>query len=237
MGIVAPDLKGNRLRVFQPIAARDLLARAADDLMKDGLVLPELSGANAQHQITLRIKLKPVRAGDPQANRAGIGAGGDNKIILQFLLVAVIDQINTRINLRDANPVKGWNLRSPARRVIAQEVVNFAGQRVQAGHGGLRIAPNELEREGPDFGLAVAAALSGAITPAGLGLGRRRSDDHFGGAEQESSAPAVRNELGGRGRLAAVGLEEKRQTGQRRLGGGCRSRAGRARPGGERQDQ
>jgi hypothetical protein len=43
-------------------------------------------------------------------------------------------------------------------------------------------------------------------------LGRSLKDDHFGGTEQHSSAPAVRNELGWRGRLAAVGLKEQRQT-------------------------
>ena len=130
MGIIAPDLKGNRLRVFQPIAASDFFARAADDLMQDGLVLPELGGANAQHQITLRVKLKPVRAGDPHANRAGIGARGDNEIVFQLLLVAVIDQVNTWINLCDTNPVEGWNLGTPACRVIAQDVVNVAGERI-----------------------------------------------------------------------------------------------------------
>jgi hypothetical protein len=73
--------------------------------------------------------------------------------------------------------------------------------------------------------------------PAGQGLGCRLKDDHFGGTQQDSSAPAVRNELGWRKRLAAVGLEEQRQTGQRRTGGGCCSCAWRGRPGGERQDQ
>jgi hypothetical protein len=74
----------------------------------------------------------------------------------------------------------------------------------------LGIAPNELEGEGPDFGLAVPAALSGAIMQAGQGLGCRLKDDHFGGTHQDSSAPAMRNELGWRRRLAAVGLEEQR---------------------------
>ena len=237
MGIVAPDLKSNRLRVFQPIAARDLLAHATDDLMKDGLVLPELSGANAQHQITLRIKLNPVRAGHAQGNRAGVGAGGDGEIVLQFSFVAVIDQINTRINLRDANPVKGRNLRSPVRRVIAQDVVYLAGQGVQAGHGGLGIAPNEVEGEGPDFGLAVAAARSGATTQTGRGLGRGQADDHLGGAEQECSAAAAGKKLGWRRRLAAVGLEEKRQAGQRRMGGGCGSLRSASPPRRRAQDQ
>ena len=49
VGIVTPDLEGDRLRVFQPVTARDLPALTPDDLVKDRFALPQLSRANAQH--------------------------------------------------------------------------------------------------------------------------------------------------------------------------------------------
>jgi len=76
----------------------------------------------------------------------------------------------------------------------------------------------------------------GTRTPPGQGLGRSLQDDHFGGTQQDCSAPAVRNELGRRRSLTAVGLEEKRPIGHRRMSGGCCCRTWRAHRGGQHQD-
>ncbi len=75
----------------------------------------------------------------------GIRSGCQNKIILQFPLVAVIDEIHTWIDIPVQNPGIGRNVGKPLVGIISKEIVRLARKFVQAHNLWMRGCACEME--------------------------------------------------------------------------------------------
>ncbi len=145
--IVRRDFKPHRLRVGQPIAARDFLTNALNILIDQGLGLPNLIRTQAQNQVALWVQGHLVRTSESNGDHGRVHAGTNHKIVFQVLLVAVVDQTDARIKVRHAHARKRRHARPPAGRVVAEQIIHAAGQFVFAGGAGRCIRPHELEPE------------------------------------------------------------------------------------------
>src|SRR5262249_61815503 len=62
------------------------------------------------------------------ADVAWIGGGGDLEVVRQLAATGVIDEIHARVDPRVPDAAEGRNTGSPARRVVALDVADGAGQ-------------------------------------------------------------------------------------------------------------
>ena len=59
------------------------------------------------------------------------GACSDDQIVFQRAMIAVVDQVNSGIDLFVGNPGIGWQIGAPACGVVTEKVVDRSGQAVQ----------------------------------------------------------------------------------------------------------
>ena len=101
-------------------------------LIGDGLVKADFLLADAHYEVAgWRVDAESASAAEVQANGAGVDAGRDHKVIFQLALVSVVDQVNPG---EDGGVLKfgvGRNVLYPLRRIVAAEVIVFAGKLVQ----------------------------------------------------------------------------------------------------------
>lgn len=64
---------------------------------------------------------------EAQCDLIGIGAGSDVEVVFELLLIAVIDEINTRIDALVFNARVLWNAGAPFRWLVSDEVIALAG--------------------------------------------------------------------------------------------------------------
>ncbi len=89
-----------------------------------------------------------LRSGEVEADGFGVGVGGDDEVELQLALVAVIDEIDAGVDGFVANLAEGGDVAVPLRGVLADEVVDVAGEAVF------------LDKMGPGFaGFGLAASV------------------------------------------------------------------------------
>ena len=96
--------------------------RSAFSLVNDRLVKMNLAGCIAQQQIAAGVKaqvLPRLQRGrfNLKSNGARIGARIDYKIVFELLLIAVIDHINARVQIRIPHFSERRHIRSPTRRI------------------------------------------------------------------------------------------------------------------------
>src|SRR6266852_2475078 len=71
---------------------------------------------------------------DFQRDSTRVSAGSNNKVVFELTLVAVIDQVNSGIDVLVPHLGVRGNIRSPLLGIIADEVVGNAGQFTLAHH-------------------------------------------------------------------------------------------------------
>ena len=155
-----------------------------------------------QDRIALRVDAG-ARAIDPPGDAAGVGAGGDDKVVLQLALIAVEDQIHAGVDLGILDLAIRRNARAPVLRIVTDEVTHYAGLRGQPYRAGLGICPDQAHAEGVDGrGLGWLSGRRGRwrLLPLEVQDGLARS-------EEERVAGTAREELNRGGRLPLVGLE------------------------------
>src|SRR5579872_2120061 len=83
-----------------------------------------------------------------QPDRVRVGARRDHKIVLQLsALIAVVDKIDARVDVIELYPAKRGYVRPPLARVVADEIIALAWQRIEASRGRARIRAGEFHRE------------------------------------------------------------------------------------------
>src|SRR2546426_12791477 len=65
---------------------------------------------------------------ESDADCARVGFWGDHEIVFHSAMIAVIIQINPRINPRQPHPSIGGNVATPARGVATKEIICLAGK-------------------------------------------------------------------------------------------------------------
>src|SRR5437867_137975 len=92
--IIGSDPKSRGLRALQHIAASDFPPPILQVLVDLGPVLADRPDGRVQYEIALRIYLQPIGSLEAECDLRGVRAGGYDEVILQFTVVAVVDQIN-----------------------------------------------------------------------------------------------------------------------------------------------
>ena len=90
-----------------------------------------------------------VRAVETNRNDVGIRRRRDGEIVFELLLIAVVGQIDARINFSDAHLGKCPHAGLPARRIVANQVIDFAGQFLRAGNLRPPVRAHELHPHRP----------------------------------------------------------------------------------------
>ena len=95
----------------------------------------------------------------------------DDEVVLQFPVVAVVDQVDTRINALAANALIVRNVRVPLLRAVANEVVGLRGQAAFADDPRVAVPTNEpliaklTSRPGSGAMPAVSVADNDVVPP------------------------------------------------------------------------
>ena len=88
------DFDGRALAVFE-------------SLIGDGPVLDELACGGIEDEVTLRIEARFSAVFKGEGDARGVGVGGDDEVVFELLGVAVVVDINARVELRDVQAAVG----------------------------------------------------------------------------------------------------------------------------------
>src|SRR5208283_5936388 len=93
-------------------------------LVDDRTLEMEFTAAGREHQVAVGVELNLGGALDGELYTAGIGSGRDGEVVLQLPVVAVIDQIDARVDTLIAHLRIGRNIPMPLRPIVPDKVVH-----------------------------------------------------------------------------------------------------------------
>src|ERR1039458_301955 len=194
--------------------AFDVVLRVSIHLVQNWLLEAGRTVGRTENQIALRVDAG-AGAVDAPGDAAGVGAGGDDKVVLQLALTTVKDQIHAGVDLGIVDLAISLDAGAPVLGVVTDEVAHYAGLRVQSYHGGLGICADQGHAQGVD---------GGAVGCLRRWLGRCRLlplqvQDDLARSEEERVAGTAREELNVGCRLPLVGLETQWHAHELRLPG------------------
>ncbi len=200
----------------------DLPPDAIDLLVNQQRRFHQLSSSSLNHQRPILSHRKALCPFVAQPNLAGVRTGRDDKLTLELPIRAAIDQVNTGIEVSINDALVGRQVALPLGRVVAQEKVGSAGQRVQAFNRGSGIGPVEGET---NHGFWIEERIDSLFSPPLLcppapllrDWGRQRENYLFR-AEEQAAAKAVNMEFDCRIGLALIGDKAQRKPRQGGLG-------------------
>ena len=95
-------------------------------------------------QVAISIHFRSAGAAQLKPDPAGIGAWVDDKVVFQLALAAVVNEINSRIDLFILHLGIGRKVAMPPFRIIADEVIDLAAQFFSTGYFRFRIGVDQL---------------------------------------------------------------------------------------------
>ncbi len=90
----------------------------------------------------------PIDPVEGQANRPPVGSGGDHEVVLESPLVAVVDDVDSRVCLGVCDPTEGGDAGAPRRWRIAVVVVDLPGRPGRHGRHGTGTPQRQGHRGG-----------------------------------------------------------------------------------------
>src|SRR5256885_16435778 len=169
------SLEADPIDAFAYVAAGDFAPDSVYVLVDDRLVLTYVSSGRVQHELAPRFDLEFVRAPETEHDLFRIRTRCDDEVVFQLALVAVVEEVDTRIDVLVLDLRIGRHVSAPLRRILADEVVRFAGELVKPAHRRLGRSTHEVhaQRDGLHWCLRIA-------------LLRRRSEERRVGKECRS---------------------------------------------------
>ena len=143
MGVIGGDAEADATRAFEHVATRNLPAGALDLLVDDGLPLADHAGGRVQHEVALGIHLELVGSMEAEPDPLGIGARTDDEIVFELALVAVVDQVDPRVDVLVSHLRVRRDIGPPVRGIAADEVVGLAWKLLCPHHGWLGVGTDE----------------------------------------------------------------------------------------------
>src|SRR5205814_621405 len=98
-GIIRAHREAHPVPTGQDEAALNRLTLAIDLLIYRRTGLPKVAGGGAQEQVTLHIERHAVNRIESERDRARASAWGDDEVVLQPVVLAVVRQIDTWIHV------------------------------------------------------------------------------------------------------------------------------------------
>ena len=134
--VIGGDLKAHAMRVLEHVAALDLCPDAVNLLVDDWHSLVNGASGRVQHELALSVDLQALRALEAEHDPFRVRPGGNDEVVLQLALIAVVDEIDTGIDRAVVDLGIGRDVGAPLRR-LADQVVCFSRQLVEPAHEGL----------------------------------------------------------------------------------------------------
>ena len=131
------NLESDVRRILQNIRAPHRNSLPVGFLVNDRTLETEFTAAGLQNQIAFSVRFDLAGTFDFELNQSRIGSRGDREVVLQLLMVSVVDQINSRIQILVADSPVGWYFRMPIRRIVADEIIHSAELSPLTHNGGI----------------------------------------------------------------------------------------------------
>src|SRR6266480_294260 len=103
----------------------DLMSLSFNILVHERLRLSDLTFIHRQNEIASPINAYPIHAFKGKIDYSWVHAWRNNEIILDLLLVAIVNQIHTGVDILILDFTVGRYIRMPFLRIIADEVIIF----------------------------------------------------------------------------------------------------------------
>ncbi len=97
-----------------------------------------------QYHIAVDVCFEFVRTLETKRDGHRVGTRGYHKVVFQLPLVAVVDQVNARIELFVSHLGISVDICDPLLWIVADEVVVIAGEFIDPRHRGRGVGANEL---------------------------------------------------------------------------------------------
>ena len=184
-------------------ASADGLTLAIHVLVNRGLVPAHFAHRSLQAQAAVSSHGNAIDATNLETNLSGIGPGANRKVIFKLALLAVIDQVDSRVDGTILHVRECRHVAHPAAGIVAAEVVALAGQRLAGRDAGARGSPFELHMD----------RRTGSGIPSST-----QSENRFVRSQKEAVTRSM-SDVGSSGiRLPPVGLKSDGQFGGDRRG-------------------
>src|SRR5207249_3791601 len=149
-GVIRGQPEFHLVRTSEDIAAGHLLLPAPPLLVEAGPMEADLLAFSAQHKVAASIQFKCASALEAEANSLGISAWRHYKVVLQLCLVAVVDQVDARIDALVSYLGVGSDPGAPVPGIASDKIVGSAGQTVETRDPGTSIGAHQLHiHQGP----------------------------------------------------------------------------------------
>ena len=142
--IVLAQREANRVLRQHRELPDNRLAQAVLHLIDDRLLKRDFSICRGDRQVAIGVQFEFLRPRKLKPDGLRICPRRNDEVVLQLPLVAVIDQIDARVDGGVLYPGKGWHAAVPFGRVVADEVVGCAGEPIQTGHLYSAIGPGQI---------------------------------------------------------------------------------------------
>jgi hypothetical protein len=86
-------------------------------------MLTQFAARDGNHEVAGRVNVQFLRAVDDELHVVGIAPGGDNEIIFKVALVAVVNDVDGRVNVAGPYPGELLNSSPPRSWVFSEKVV------------------------------------------------------------------------------------------------------------------
>src|SRR5690348_8467363 len=139
MSIITGQFEAYGMGVLERITAGYPPPHTTDVLVNDRLVFDYLAAGKADNQVAVSIEPQPFGAAETEFNLPWVGTRREHEVILQFALVAIVNQVHAGIDLLILHFAKGRNIAPPPGRILADKVIGFACQFIDSTHLGIAI--------------------------------------------------------------------------------------------------
>jgi len=112
-------------------------------LIDRGSLLAEIPTGRGNDEIAVIVEPYAGRAAEGERDRVGAGAGRDDEIELEPLLVPVIDDIDPAIDAAELDFTVAADTGTPAVAIVARQVVGDAWQSATSSRPGAGVAADE----------------------------------------------------------------------------------------------
>ena len=110
-------------------------------------MLDDVAPRGLQDQVALGVQGHAFSALNGELDGAGIGTRGHDEVVFELPLVAVIDQIDTWIDVLVLDLTEAGDAGVPMDGIVTDQIVTRAGLPVETNHGRLGIGAEELHAQ------------------------------------------------------------------------------------------
>src|SRR6266480_4907263 len=121
-------MESNPIAVRLCVTARNLHAMAAGLLVDDWRFQADFAVARLEEKIAYGVNSNVPSALERQLDRSRVGTWRDEEVVFELLLIAVVNEVHSGIDLLVFDFPVPWNLHVPVPAIVADDVVALPWQ-------------------------------------------------------------------------------------------------------------